>query len=80
MMSDTVFSALIIANFTMMSMKFNPLIEDFYKNMSIGLIIESEHIDKKIDDILNEFKYTFYIYFLLPILILTFLVFIFVTG
>lgn len=71
---------MIIANFTMKSMKFNPLSEDFYKNMSIGLIIESEHIDQKINDILYEFKYTFYIYFLLPILILTIFVFVSVTG
>jgi hypothetical protein len=43
---------MIIANFTMKSMKFNPLSEDVYKNMSIGLIIESEHIDQKINEIL----------------------------
>jgi hypothetical protein len=64
----------------MKTTKYNPLIEDFYKNMSIGLILESEHIDRKISDILYEFKYTFYIYFLLPILVLTVLAFVVVTG
>ena len=54
--------------------------EDFFKNMSIGLIIESEHIDRKINEILYEFKHTFYIYFLLPILVLTVLAFVIVTG
>ena len=71
---------MIIANFTMKTMKYNPLKEDFFKNMSIGLIIESEHIDRKINEILYEFKYTFYIYFLLPILVLTVLAFVIVTG
>lgn len=29
----------------MKTIKYNPFVEDYYKNMSIGLIIESEHID-----------------------------------
>jgi len=64
----------------MKTVKYNPLVDDFYKNMSIGLIIESKHIDRKINEILYEFKFTFYIYFLLPILVLTVLVFLLVTG
>ena len=71
---------MIIANFTMKSMKFDPLKEDFYKNMSIGIILESKHIEQKIVDILYEFKYTFYIYFMLPILINTIVVFLAVIG
>jgi hypothetical protein len=64
----------------MKTFKYNSLAEDYYKNMSIGLIIESEHIDQKIEEILYEFKYTFYIYFLLPILVMTVLVFFLVMG
>ena len=64
----------------MKTVKYNPLVEDYFKNMSIGLIIESEGIDRKISDILYEFKFTFYIYFLLPIVVLTVLVFLLVTG
>ena len=37
----------------MKTIKYNPLKEDYYKNMSIGLIIESKHIDQKINEILN---------------------------
>ncbi len=43
-------------------------------------MIESDHIDEKIDLIVYEFKYTFYVYFLLPILLITFFVFLLVIA
>lgn len=39
-----------------------------YVNFSIGLIIQSDVIDAKIDLIFYQFRRTFYIVFVLPIL------------
>lgn len=47
-------------NFTTMPTK--------YVNFSIGLIIQSDVIDAKIDLIFYQFRRTFYIVFVLPIL------------
>ena len=43
-------------------------------------MIEADQIDEKIDQIVYEFKYTFYVYFLLPILLITFFVFLLVIA
>jgi hypothetical protein len=69
---------MILANLTIKPISFvsSNLTTNQYKNLSLGLMIESEHIDEKIEDILYQFRYTFYIYFLTPILCMTVFVFI----
>jgi hypothetical protein len=70
---------MIIGNFSIRIEKypyFNENLPDKMKNLSLGLLLNSEKIDFKIKHILEDFQYTFYTNFFFPIMAINTLVFV----
>jgi hypothetical protein len=70
---------MIIGNVSIRLEKYPYLYEklpDKMKNLSLGLILNSEKIDFKISRILEDFQYTFYTNFFYPIMGLNIIVFV----
>lgn len=65
---------MILTNFTVKITNFNES-SSKHLDFSIGLIIESEHIDSQIASIFHKFRLNFYIIFVLPITCMIFATF-----
>ena len=70
-------SAMILANFTLKAQNFTVIPHKFV-DFSIGLIIESDMIEAKIDRIISQFRSSFYEIFFLPISVI--IIFTFIVG